>query len=127
PGESPSSSRSSSVADPSQWAVDGSRPRTARALTDLPDPDSPTTATTSPGCTSKLTPSTARTCPASVSKLTRRSCSERVARRGAPTSLDGREESLDGREESLDGRGIPTLLDGRVASSKVSATSASSA
>ena len=42
-------------------------------VTDLPEPDSPTIATTSPGSTVKLTPSTARTLPSSVAKVTRRS------------------------------------------------------
>ena len=35
------------------------RPITENAVTDLPEPDSPTTQTISPGPTSKLTPSTA--------------------------------------------------------------------
>ena len=41
-----------------------------RAVTDLPEPDSPTTATTSPAATWKLTPCTAATSPASVAKST---------------------------------------------------------
>ena len=45
-------------------------------VTDLPDPDSPTIATTSPGSTLKETPSTACTRPSSVRKLTRRSSTE---------------------------------------------------
>ena len=53
----------------------------ARELTDLPDPDSPTTATTSPGATSKLMPRTAWTVPASVLKSTVRSRRLRVATR----------------------------------------------
>src|SRR3990170_8949831 len=36
------------------------------ADTDLPQPDSPTSATVSPSCTSQETPSTARTTPAEV-------------------------------------------------------------
>jgi hypothetical protein len=36
------------------------------AVTDLPEPDSPTIATTSPRFTLKLTPSTARTVPRDV-------------------------------------------------------------
>ncbi len=51
----------------------GSRPMTARDVTDLPDPDSPTTATTSPGATSKLTPFDGATRPASVRNVTARS------------------------------------------------------
>jgi hypothetical protein len=39
-------------------------------VTDLPDPDSPTIATTSPAATLNETPSTARTRPSSVRKLT---------------------------------------------------------
>ena len=42
------------------------------AVIDLPDPDSPTSATTSPRATSKLTSSTARTTPPRVKKWVRR-------------------------------------------------------
>ena len=45
----PSSSRPSRRADPVTVAYSGSRPITAIAAADLPDPDSPTMATTSPG------------------------------------------------------------------------------
>ena len=41
---------------------------TASADTDLPQPDSPTSATISPGFTRQLTPSTARTTPRDVTK-----------------------------------------------------------
>ena len=41
-------------------AVQGKSPISASMATDLPDPDSPTIATTSPPSTSKSTPSTAR-------------------------------------------------------------------
>jgi hypothetical protein len=51
-------------------AVSGSSPIAARDDTDLPEPDSPTTASTSPGFTSNVTSSTARTRPASVLKVT---------------------------------------------------------
>ena len=59
---------------PEIWAL-GPRVRPIRviAVTDLPQPDSPTTASTSPGLTSNETPSTAWTIPSSVRKLTRRS------------------------------------------------------
>src|SRR5690348_4879724 len=50
-----------------------SRRITDSAVTLLPEPDSPTRPSVSPGCTVKLTPSTARTTPASVSKYVRRS------------------------------------------------------
>ncbi len=43
------------------------------AVTDLPEPDSPTTASTSPAARSNETPSTACTTPSSVAKETRRS------------------------------------------------------
>ncbi len=46
----------------------GCRPRMAIAVTDLPEPDSPTMANTSPRWTSNETPSTACTTPSSVSK-----------------------------------------------------------
>ena len=42
-------------------------------VTLLPEPDSPTMPSTSPGATSNETPSTARTSPSSVRKETRRS------------------------------------------------------
>ena len=54
----------------------GIRPMMLIAVTDLPDPDSPTMANTSPRRTSKLTPSTALTMPASVVKLVRRFCTD---------------------------------------------------
>ena len=47
------------------------------AVTLLPEPDSPTIASTSPGRRSKLTPSTACSRPPSVAKPTRRSLTER--------------------------------------------------
>src|SRR6476469_4177625 len=49
------------------------RPRTVCAVTLLPEPDSPTIASTSPGWSSKETPSTARTRPLWVANETRRS------------------------------------------------------
>ena len=49
------------------------RPISVIDVTDLPEPDSPTIATTSPGATVNDTPSTAATTPSSVRKRTRRS------------------------------------------------------
>src|SRR5688500_5268276 len=49
------------------------------ADTDLPQPDSPTSATVSPSCTSQVTPSTARTTPDDVRKVVRRSFTWRSA------------------------------------------------
>src|ERR1700751_3081520 len=46
------------------------RPSRVMAVTDLPEPDSPTMATTSPGRTLNETPSTALTMPSSVAKET---------------------------------------------------------
>ena len=57
------------------------RPSRVIAVTDLPDPDSPTIATTSPGATSKQTPSTACTTPSSVAKETCRSIHAQEAHR----------------------------------------------
>ena len=68
----------------------GMRPTMLIAVTDLPEPDSPTTAKTSPRLMSKLTPSTALTTPASVLKLVRRFCTDSRTRsssgRGSATS-----------------------------------------
>ncbi len=49
------------------------KPISVIAVTDLPEPDSPTIATTSPRSTVNETPSTARTTPSSVANETRRS------------------------------------------------------
>src|SRR5688500_15690931 len=54
------------------------RPRMEKPVTVLPQPDSPTRPSTSPGFTSKLTPSTARTTPARVKKWVFRSSTTRV-------------------------------------------------
>ena len=53
---------------PSSISRVGSRPMMARAVTDLPEPDSPTTANTSPRLMSKEMPSTGLTTPSGVSK-----------------------------------------------------------
>ena len=47
----PSNSSPPRLTDPVTVAYSGSRPITAIAAADLPDPDSPTIATTSPGAT----------------------------------------------------------------------------
>ena len=57
---------------PEATAVSGSRPRIVLAVTVLPDPDSPTIASTSPDRTVRLTPCTALTSPPSVAKVTSR-------------------------------------------------------
>src|SRR5688572_8135321 len=59
--------RPSNLTDPD---VIGSRPSTQRSNVVLPQPDSPTSATTSPRRTSRLTPSTARTGPCLLSNVT---------------------------------------------------------
>ncbi len=72
---------------PIRWIVElGARvsPISVCAVTLLPLPDSPTTATTSPGETSKDTPSTAWTTPSSVRKLTCRSRTVRIGLIPAP-------------------------------------------
>src|SRR5919109_2438847 len=74
-GGSARTGRPSNATVPSMRALGTSRssPMTDRAMTDLPEPDSPTTATTSPGATDSDTPSTAWTVPPGVSNRTRRS------------------------------------------------------
>ena len=69
----PASSRVPSLIDPVMCAVGGSRPMTAMEVTDLPQPDSPTTARTSPAARSNETWSTAWTVRASVRNETDRS------------------------------------------------------
>src|SRR5690606_29239031 len=59
----------------------GSSPMIARDVTDLPQPDSPTSPTVWPAATSKLTPSTARNCLRPLPKVTVRS---RTDRSGVP-------------------------------------------
>ena len=61
---------SATIVSPVIRAVFGSSPRAVVAVTDLPEPDSPTRATTSPGLTARETPLTAWTRPNSVRKLT---------------------------------------------------------
>src|SRR5262249_3165183 len=63
----------SSSTSPVTSAFDGSRPITAAELTLLPEPDSPTIASVSPGATAKSMPSTAGTGPPSVATVTCRS------------------------------------------------------
>src|SRR5438874_2341935 len=69
----PSSSTSSKLTEPVTRALAGSRPVSASAVTLLPQPDSPTSASTSRPDTSKLAESTASTGPSSVRKRTVRS------------------------------------------------------
>ena len=54
-------------------AASASRRRSESAVTDLPQPDSPTSASVSPAASARSTPRTAGTAPASVAKATRRS------------------------------------------------------
>ena len=63
---------------PDRCAVSGSRPRMDRAVTVLPDPDSPTMASTSPGETDSETSLTACTSPPSVEKVTSRPSTSRM-------------------------------------------------
>ena len=67
---SPMSSVPRNVADPEIWAVLCSSPITASIVTDLPDPDSPTTPSTSPAWTTRSFPRTAYTGPSSVGNVT---------------------------------------------------------
>src|SRR3954453_6085108 len=60
----------------------GRSPMIERAVTDLPQPDSPTTPSVLPFSTSKLTPSTARTTPSRVKKCVWRSSTSRMANLG---------------------------------------------
>jgi hypothetical protein len=71
--EMPTSSSPSNRIDPLTVADPGSSPITARALTVLPEPDSPITATVRARRTSHERPSTARTRPPPTRKSTRRS------------------------------------------------------
>src|SRR4051812_23226055 len=69
-----SSSCPSNIAEPANVALgERVRPSSVIAVTDLPEPDSPTIATISPRSISNETPSTARTVPSSVAKETCRS------------------------------------------------------
>ncbi len=63
---------------PERCAVSGSSPRMDRAVTVLPDPDSPTIASTSPGETLSDTSLTAWTSPPSVEKVTSRPSTSRM-------------------------------------------------
>src|SRR6056297_1845842 len=68
----------------------GSRPISARLVTDLPQPDSPTMPSVRPGRIENETSSTARTIPASVTKSTlRRSTSSNASLMVSPTSSSG--------------------------------------
>ncbi len=76
-------SRPPSRIRPPTRAVGGSRPRRARAVADLPEPDSPTMPRVRPGRRSKSTPRTASTGPCSEGKETRRSRTDRTGAGGA--------------------------------------------
>jgi hypothetical protein len=58
--------------DPRTCALLGNRPIVARAVTDLPEPDSPTMPSTSPGARERSMPRTAWTTPSFVGKSTSR-------------------------------------------------------
>ena len=73
--------RSPNITVPVMLALPGNRPMAVDDVTDLPEPDSPTSATTSPGLMSKVTPLTASTSPNSVSKVTATLSKDRI---GAP-------------------------------------------
>ena len=75
-------SRPSNQAVPLTVAFAGSRPRAARHVADLPDPDSPTIPSTRPGSTARETPRTACTAPPSFAKRTARSWISIVANQG---------------------------------------------
>src|SRR5262245_58947413 len=68
-----SSSPSSRIEPVTMWPGASTKPMMEQAVTDLPDPDSPTSPRTSPLATVKLAPSTALMTPARVKKWVRRS------------------------------------------------------
>jgi hypothetical protein len=69
----------------------------ARAVSDLPEPDSPTTPTASPRPIRKLTPRTGRTGPAGPGKATERSCTSSTGRPAdSPGSVAGTPSSATG-------------------------------
>ena len=68
----PRSSEPLKRTEPLTRAFLGSRPIVAMAVTDLPEPDSPTMPSTSPGESSALSPLTAWTVPSLVGKSTNR-------------------------------------------------------
>src|SRR5690606_39213896 len=69
------------------FAVQGRSPITASIETDLPEPDSPTIASTSLSSTEKETPSTARNGPCAVSNSTVRFSMSRRAMASRPLQL----------------------------------------
>ncbi len=81
----------------------GTKPITAKLVTLLPLPDSPTRPTVSPGATSNETPRTARTLPSSVLKLTCRSSTLRIGvgmRISLGSSFSGPRRHADRRPKS---------------------------
>ena len=102
------SSRPPSFAEPSKRAFgDRVSPISVITVTDFPDPDSPTIATTSPRSSVNDTPSTARTRPSSVTNETcRSSTSSRrspISRAGEPDPrIDQRVQDVGERSEQND-------------------------
>ncbi len=90
--DSPSSSLPCKRTDPDTSAYSGSSPMTAIAAVLLPEPDSPTMATTSPGSMWYVVPRTADTATSPVSKVTFRS----VTSSSAVTCLIGARASCGG-------------------------------
>src|SRR5690606_4346780 len=72
----------------------GTKPMMDRAVMLLPQPDSPTTPTVSPGYSWKLTPSTALTTPRSVKKCVRRFRTSRIGSAFMVRSVSGSISSL---------------------------------
>ncbi len=70
PASRPTTFTLPTFATPETLALPGSSPMAAVEVTDLPDPDSPTSATTSPGLTASESPLTACTSGPAVSKVT---------------------------------------------------------
>ena len=77
----PMSSSPFMMMEPVTLALSSSRPIRLNAVTDLPEPDSPTMPSVRPRHRSKLTPRTARHTPASVAKDT---CRSRTCMIGSP-------------------------------------------
>src|SRR6185503_16322680 len=95
---------SKKIRPPTMRPGGSTRPRIENPVTVLPQPDSPTRPSTSPGRTSKLTPSTARTTPARVKKWVLRSWTSRVLTLKArvehvPEAVADQVDAHDGGEE----------------------------
>src|SRR5665647_2887749 len=83
-------------------AVSASMPRIVLAVTVLPDPDSPTMASTSAGATVSETSSTALTSPESVAQVTFRCAMLRTVSLGAGPGLSDDGQHLGGRHSQRD-------------------------